>query len=66
MSEENIEPAKHLVVPEGSSMADIERQAIFWTLEQTDGNRTKAAWRLGISVRTLRNKLKQYKDVEAA
>ncbi|PIE62062.1 MAG: hypothetical protein CSA29_00045, partial [Desulfobacterales bacterium] len=31
------------------------------TLDQTEGNRTHAAKILGISVRTLRNKLNEYK-----
>ena len=44
----------------GQSMADVERQLILDTLEHTLGNRTHAATILGISIRTLRNKLRQY------
>ena len=40
---------------------EIERIAILKRLEQTDGNRTQAAELLGISVRTLRNKINEYK-----
>jgi DNA-binding NtrC family response regulator len=44
----------------GRSLADVERDVIIDTLEHTAGNRTHAATILGISIRTLRNKLKQY------
>lgn len=46
----------------GQSMADVERRLILDTLEHTLGNRTHAATILGISIRTLRNKLRQYGD----
>ena len=46
----------------GSSVAEVERRLIVETLEHTLGNRTRAAVILGISIRTLRNKLKQYND----
>ncbi len=42
------------------SLKDMEQQMIFKTLDQTQGNRTHAAKILGISVRTLRNKLNEY------
>jgi DNA-binding NtrC family response regulator len=43
-------------------MADIERQAILETLEKTGGHRARAADLLGIGLRTLQRKLKEYKD----
>jgi DNA-binding NtrC family response regulator len=46
------------------SVRDMEEQLIFQTLKQMNDNRTQAAKRLGISVRTLRNKLKQYREKE--
>lgn len=46
----------------GRSMADVERDMIIGTLEHCLGNRTHAANILGISIRTLRNKLNQYKE----
>lgn len=46
------------------SMRAMEEQLIFRTLKQVNDNRTQAAKLLGISVRTLRNKLKQYRGKE--
>jgi two-component system response regulator FlrC len=43
------------------SLKEMEQKMIFKTLDQTEGNRTHAAKILGISVRTLRNKLNEYK-----
>ncbi|MDG1984783.1 MAG: sigma-54 dependent transcriptional regulator [Planctomycetota bacterium] len=40
------------------SMADVERVAILSTLERTGGNKTEAARRLGVTARTLSNKMK--------
>jgi len=47
-------------VPTGLTMDELERLAITRALDQFDGNRTHAANRLGISVRTLQRKLRQY------
>ena len=44
----------------GRTVADVERELIIDTLQHCLGNRTHAANILGISIRTLRNKLKQY------
>jgi DNA-binding NtrC family response regulator len=46
------------------SVREMEEQLIFQTLQQVNDNRTQAAKRLGISVRTLRNKLKAYREKE--
>jgi two-component system, response regulator FlrC len=46
----------------GRTVADVERDLIIDTLGHCLGNRTHAANILGISIRTLRNKLKQYGD----
>lgn len=46
----------------GRTIADVERDMIINTLGHVLGNRTHAANILGISIRTLRNKLAQYKD----
>jgi DNA-binding NtrC family response regulator len=39
---------------------DIERQAIEAALRENDGNRTRTAKQLGISLRTLQYRLKDY------
>ena len=44
----------------GRTVADVERDLIIDTLKHTIGNRTHAAKILGISIRTLRNKLNTY------
>lgn len=46
----------------GRTIADVERQMILNTLDHCLGNRTHAANILGISIRTLRNKISQYRD----
>lgn len=46
----------------GRTVADVERDLIIATLDNCLGNRTHAANILGISIRTLRNKLKQYTE----
>ncbi len=46
----------------GRTVADVERDLILQTLNHCLGNRTHAANILGISIRTLRNKLKLYTD----
>lgn len=43
------------------NLARLEMRAIAKALERTSGNRTKAAQLLGFSIRTLRNKLNEYK-----
>jgi len=44
------------------SLPELEKAHILHTLEHTGGNRTKAATLLQISIRTLRNKLNEYRD----
>ena len=46
----------------GRTVADVEQDLIIDTLKHTLGNRTHAAKILGISIRTLRNKLNTYVD----
>ncbi|MGL4811811.1 MAG: sigma-54 interaction domain-containing protein [Beijerinckiaceae bacterium] len=46
----------------GRTVADVERDLILDTLDHCLGNRTHAAKILGISIRTLRNKLNEYTD----
>ncbi|MBM6596281.1 helix-turn-helix domain-containing protein [Microvirga sp. BT291] len=46
----------------GHSLAEVERRLIMGTLDRCLGNRTHAARTLGISIRTLRNKLNEYAE----
>ena len=46
----------------GRTVAEVEKELIIDTLSHCLGNRTHAANILGISIRTLRNKLKLYAD----
>jgi DNA-binding NtrC family response regulator len=48
--------------PSTLSLRVMEKKLIFHALEKTNGNRTHAAKILGISIRTLRNKLSEYKQ----
>ncbi len=48
----------------GIPLVQVERQAILDTLEHTSGNQTKAAKILGISGRTLRDKIRRYRHKE--
>jgi transcriptional regulator of acetoin/glycerol metabolism len=47
-------------IPPGLRLADLVKAAVLQTLDRLDGNRTQAAQCLGISVRTLQRKLKQW------
>ncbi|MFW6217138.1 MAG: helix-turn-helix domain-containing protein, partial [Desulfohalobiaceae bacterium] len=42
-------------------LQEMEKRMIFKSLHKTSGNRTQAAKLLGVSVRTLRNKLSEYR-----
>lgn len=55
--------ASPLVVqqPGNGSLWEMERDLIFKTLMRVKDNRTHAAKELGISIRTLRNKLREYR-----
>lgn len=50
----------------GMSVKEMERELIAKTLSKVNDNRTQAAEMLGISIRTLRNKLKEYREKNAA
>ena len=49
----------------GQTLANVERGLILETLRHVLGNRTHAANILGISIRTLRNKLNEYASAGA-
>ena len=44
----------------GATVGEVERELVLQTLARCDGNRTRAARVLGLSVRTLRNKIREY------
>ena len=46
----------------GMSVREMEKRLIIHTLKKVDDNRTQAAELLGVSIRTLRNKLKEYRE----
>jgi two-component system, NtrC family, response regulator AtoC len=57
----NSDQVDYLPIPTGLKLEDLERKYILQTLYFVQQNRTKAADILGISIRTLRNKINQYK-----
>jgi DNA-binding NtrC family response regulator len=61
MMEKELRKRNELV---GRTVASVEKELILDTLDYCLGNRTHAANILGISIRTLRNKLKQYNEYE--
>ncbi len=56
-----VQSADKTEIDAGKSIKDVEKSLIVKTLNETNGNRTKAAQLLGITRRTLLNKLKEYK-----
>lgn len=47
-------------VQAGTSIRELERRLLETTLDNTGGNRTRAAEMLGVSLRTIRNKIREY------
>ena len=62
--EQTVEASQGGSLQAGQSVSEMERRLIMATLDQTSGNRTHAAKLLGISLRTLRNKLREYRVEE--
>ena len=61
-SENETESAVGFSVNSGYTVREMEKALIFRTLEDVNENRTHAAELLGISIRTLRNKLREYRE----
>jgi DNA-binding NtrC family response regulator len=51
-----------VVIPHGVTVADAERILILETLKRTGNNKAEAARRLGVDVKTIRNKLKSFEE----
>jgi DNA-binding NtrC family response regulator len=58
--------ARTVSVPVGTTVDEAERQLILKTLESTHNNKTRAAEILGITTKTLQNKLKEYANADSA
>ena len=57
VSNELTHPSLEIV---GTTLKDVERHLIMSTLEKVNGNKTRAAEILGVTPRTIRNKLRKY------
>jgi DNA-binding NtrC family response regulator len=62
--EQNSEAIFH--INSGYTVREMEKELIVRTLEDVNDNRTQAAELLGISIRTLRNKLRDYRQENEA
>ncbi len=58
-------PGKDNGLTVGQTIEDVERELIYKTLENTGGNKTRAAEILDVTPRTLRNKLSRYKELQS-
>jgi DNA-binding NtrC family response regulator len=61
-----LDARKTVQVEVGTTVDEVEKQLILKTLESTHNNKTKAAEILGISAKTLQNKLKEYSSTDTA
>jgi DNA-binding NtrC family response regulator len=65
LEQREVSPSSNSVaIPVGTTVAEAEKQLIYKTLEFTENNKTRAAEILGVSLKTLHNKLNLY-DAEA-
>jgi DNA-binding NtrC family response regulator len=54
------EPMDDSPIPSGMSAAEVEKRLILQTLDETGNNKAETARRLGLNVKTIRNKLRSY------
>jgi two-component system, NtrC family, response regulator HydG len=57
---EDGQQAAQITISKGATVAETERELILRTLEETGNNKAETARRLGLDVKTIRNKLKSY------
>ncbi len=62
--DEPVSPVGQAKQAANGSLWEMERELIFKTLARVKDNRTHAAKELGISIRTLRNKLREYRETD--
>ena len=53
---------RSITFPVGTPIEEVERQMIIRTIKKTKNNKTRAAELLGISLKTLHNKLNLYRE----
>ncbi|MFG0251126.1 MAG: sigma-54 interaction domain-containing protein [Phycisphaeraceae bacterium JB051] len=63
-TDESPETLPHITIPIGTTLDDANKALILKTLEHCEDNRTQAAQQLGISVKTLYNRLQKYEQNE--
>ncbi len=66
LSEREPDSTATFSVNAGYTVREMEKELIFRTLKDVNDNRTQAAELLGISIRTLRNKLREYREESGA
>jgi DNA-binding NtrC family response regulator len=54
--------AEQIALPSNATVAEAEKILILETLKRLDDNRSKTAKALGVTVRTIRNKLRLYRE----
>ena len=55
------EAVEYVRLPVGTSLAEAEKVLIYATLELCHGNKTRAASMLGVSLKTLYNRINEYR-----
>ena len=60
IEEDRRRPEGEFVVPDGMTLADIEKEALLQLLQRNAGNRTLVADKLGLARRTIQRKIKDY------
>ena len=55
------EATEYVKLPVGTSLAEAEKVLIYATLELCHGNKTRAASMLGVSLKTLYNRINEYR-----